>query len=62
MQLFQARLHYCDRTHKRVLRTLGIYQGMAVADCAPEEMGIGTVFAIPKLLRQHGLKVEDIGL
>jgi acetyl-CoA acetyltransferase len=35
---------------------------MAVAGCAPEEMGIGPVFAIPKLLKQHGLKVDDIGL
>ena len=48
--------------HKRGLRTLGIYRGMSVAGCAPEEMGIGPVFAIPKLLRQHGLKIEDIGL
>ena len=35
---------------------------MAVAGCAPEEMGIGPVFAVPKLLARHGLKVEDIGL
>lgn len=35
---------------------------MAVAGCAPEEMGIGPVFAIPKLLKQHGLAVGDIGL
>lgn len=47
---------------KRGLTPLGIYRGMAVAGCAPEEMGIGPIYAIPKLLRQHGLKVDDIGL
>jgi acetyl-CoA acetyltransferase family protein len=47
---------------KRGLAPLGIYRGMAVAGCAPEEMGIGPVYAIPKLLRHHGLKVSDIGL
>ena len=44
------------------LPVLGIYRGMAVAGCAPEEMGIGPVFAVPRLLQQHGLKVQDIGL
>jgi acetyl-CoA C-acetyltransferase len=47
---------------RRGLAPLGIYRGMAVAGCAPEEMGIGPVFAIPKLLKQHGLKVDDIDL
>ena len=47
---------------KRGLSPLGLYRGMAVAGCAPEEMGIGPVFAIPKLLKQHGLKIDDIGL
>ncbi|CAN5467668.1 acetyl-CoA C-acyltransferase [soil metagenome] len=47
---------------QRGLQPLGIYRGMAVAGCAPEEMGIGPVYAVPKLLRQHGLKVSDIGL
>jgi acetyl-CoA C-acetyltransferase len=47
---------------KRGLHPLGLYRGMAVAGCAPEEMGIGPVHAIPKLLRQQGLKVSDIGL
>ncbi|PWV97791.1 acetyl-CoA C-acetyltransferase/acetyl-CoA acyltransferase [Hoeflea marina] len=46
----------------RGLRPLGIYRGMAVAGCPPEEMGIGPIHAVPRLLRQHGLKVEDIGL
>lgn len=41
---------------------LGIYRGMQVAGCAPEEMGIGPVFAIPKLLDRAGLSVDDIGL
>ncbi len=47
---------------KRGLQPLGAYRGMAVAGLAPEEMGIGPVFAIPKLLKRHGLKVGDIGL
>ena len=44
------------------LEPLGIYRGMAVAGCEPDEMGIGPVFAVPKLLKQHGLTVNDIGL
>jgi len=47
---------------KRGLKPLGIYRGMSVAGCPPEEMGIGPVHAVPKLLKQHGLKIEDIGL
>ena len=47
---------------RRGLQPLGIYRGMAVAGCDPAEMGIGPVFAVPKLLQQHGLKIEDIGL
>ena len=44
------------------LPVLGIYRGIAVAGCAPDEMGIGPVLAVPKLLSQHGLKPQDIGL
>ncbi|WP_028221035.1 acetyl-CoA C-acyltransferase [Paraburkholderia oxyphila] len=44
------------------LAPLGVYRGMAVAGVAPEEMGIGPVYAIPKLLKQHALSVDDIGL
>jgi acetyl-CoA C-acetyltransferase len=47
---------------RRGLAPLGIYRGMAVAGCAPEEMGIGPIHAVPKLLKQNGLKVADIGL
>ena len=47
---------------RRGLHPLGIYRGMAVAGCSPDEMGIGPVFAVPKLLQKHGLKVEDIDL
>ncbi|OWW22741.1 acetyl-CoA C-acyltransferase, partial [Noviherbaspirillum denitrificans] len=47
---------------RRGLQPLGIYRGMAVAGCAPEEMGIGPVFAVPRLLERHGLRVSDIGL
>jgi acetyl-CoA C-acetyltransferase len=41
---------------------LGLFRGFAVAGCAPDEMGIGPVFAVPKLLQRHGLTVGDIGL
>jgi acetyl-CoA C-acetyltransferase len=44
------------------LTPLGAYRGIAVAGCEPDEMGIGPVFAVPKLLKQHGLSVDDIGL
>lgn len=47
---------------KRGLEPLGIYRGMAVAGCEPDEMGIGPVFAVPKLLEKHNLKIDDIGL
>ena len=47
---------------RRGLKPLGIYRGLAVAGLAPEEMGIGPVLAVPKLLKTHGLKVNDIGL
>ena len=47
---------------RRGLTPLGVYRGMAVAGCGPDEMGIGPVFAIPKLLKQHGLTIDDIGL
>ncbi len=47
---------------KRGLQPLGRYVGMAVAGTKPDEMGIGPVFAIPKLLNRFGLKMDDIGL
>ena len=47
---------------QRGIEPLGAYRGIAVAGCEPDEMGIGPVFAIPKLLKAHGLKMEDIGL
>lgn len=47
---------------RRDLTTYGYYRGMSVTGCAPEEMGIGPVTAIPRLLRNHGLTVDDIGL
>lgn len=40
----------------------GVFRGLAVAGCEPDEMGIGPVFAVPKLLKRHGLKIDDIGL
>jgi acetyl-CoA C-acetyltransferase len=47
---------------QRGLKPLGAYRGMAVAGCEPDEMGIGPVFAIPRLLKRFGLKMDDIGL
>jgi len=51
-----------EEAARRGLRPLGAYRGMAVAGCRADEMGIGPVFAIPKLLQQTGLAVGDIGL
>jgi acetyl-CoA C-acetyltransferase len=51
-----------DLANSLGLEPLGAYRGMAVAGCEPDEMGIGPVFAVPKLLKQHGLTVNDIGL
>jgi acetyl-CoA C-acetyltransferase len=47
---------------KRGLQPLGVYRGLAVAGCRPEEMGIGPVFAVPKLLERNGLSIADIDL
>jgi acetyl-CoA C-acetyltransferase len=47
---------------KRGIKPLGIFRGFAVAGCEPDEMGIGPVFAVPRLLERAGLKVDDIGL
>ena len=47
---------------KRGIEPLGIYRGLAVAGCEPDEMGIGPVFAVPRLLERNGLSVDDIDL
>jgi acetyl-CoA C-acetyltransferase len=47
---------------KRNLKPLGLYKGMAVAGCEPDEMGIGPIYAVPKLLQKFGLNMDDIGL
>ncbi|MEM1187586.1 MAG: acetyl-CoA C-acyltransferase [Pseudomonadota bacterium] len=47
---------------QRGLEPLGLYRGIAVAGLEPDEMGIGPIYAVPKLLKQHGLSVDDIGL
>ena len=47
---------------KRGLKPMGIYRGFAVAGCEPNEMGIGPVYAIPKLLERTGIKIADVGL
>ena len=51
-----------EAASKRGLSPLGIYRGIAVAGCAPEEMGMGPVYAVPRLLDRAGLKIDDIGL
>ncbi|MGE3693454.1 MAG: acetyl-CoA C-acyltransferase [Novosphingobium sp.] len=51
-----------DVAARRRLPVLGYFRGFAVAGCAPDEMGIGPVFAVPKLLLQTGLSMDDIGL
>ena len=50
------------RAEQLGLQPLGIFRGFAIAGCEPDEMGIGPVFAVPRLLQRAGLKVEDIGL
>jgi acetyl-CoA C-acetyltransferase len=47
---------------RRGISPLGLYRGIAISGCAPDEMGIGPVLAVPKLLKMHGLTVPDIGL
>ncbi|MCD0504323.1 acetyl-CoA C-acyltransferase [Bordetella petrii] len=44
------------------LQALGVFRGLAIAGCEPDEMGIGPVYAVPRLLQRHGLKVDDIDL
>jgi acetyl-CoA C-acetyltransferase len=51
-----------DEAARRGMNILGLFRGFAVAGCAPDEMGIGPVFAVPKLLRQAGLSIDDVGL
>ncbi|AOK00500.1 MULTISPECIES: acetyl-CoA C-acyltransferase [Burkholderia] len=51
-----------DIAQREGLQPLGVFRGFAVAGCEPDEMGIGPVFAVPKLLKQTGLKIDDIGL
>ncbi len=51
-----------ERAQREGLPVLGLFRGFAVAGCAPDEMGIGPVLAVPPLLRRHGLQVGDIGL
>jgi acetyl-CoA C-acetyltransferase len=47
---------------RRGIQPLGVFRGLAVAGCEPDEMGIGPVFAVPRLLERHGLSVDDIDL
>jgi acetyl-CoA acetyltransferase family protein len=51
-----------ERAKQLGVEPLGIYRGTAVAGCGPEEMGIGPVFAVPKLLKRHGLSLDDIDI
>jgi acetyl-CoA C-acetyltransferase len=47
---------------RRGLKPLGVFRGFAVAGCEPDEMGIGPVFAVPKLLKRTGITINDVGL
>src|SRR5260221_1545586 len=47
---------------RRGLKALGIFRGFAVAGCEPDEMGIGPVFAVPRLLERTGIKMQEVGL
>ena len=49
-----------DRARELGIEPMGVYRGTAVAGCQPDEMGIGPVYAVPKLLKQHGLSMDDI--
>ena len=51
-----------DRAKQLEIEPMGIYRGSAVAGCGPDEMGIGPVFAVPKLLKRHGLTMNDIDI
>ena len=51
-----------ERANELGIEPMGIYRGTAVAGCGPEEMGIGPVFAVPKLLKRHGLTIDDIDI
>ena len=51
-----------DRAKALGVEPLAVYRGTAVAGCGPEEMGIGPVFAVPKLLQRHGLTIDDIDI
>lgn len=51
-----------EEAAKRGIAPLGFFRGFATAGCEPDEMGIGPVFAVPRLLERHGLKIDDIGL
>ena len=51
-----------DRAKALGIEPLGIYRGSAVAGCAPDEMGIGPIYAVPKLLKRHGLTIDDIDI
>ena len=51
-----------DRAKKLGIEPLGFFRGCVFAGCEPDEMGVGPVFAVPKLLKQHGLKIDDIDI
>ena len=55
-------IEYAKEAERLGLQPLGAFRGLAVHGCEPDEMGIGPVFAVPKLLARHGLKVDDIDL
>ena len=57
-----AVLMEAKEAERRGIQALGFYRGISVAGCEPDEMGIGPIYAVPKLLKANGLKLDDIGL
>jgi len=51
-----------DEAEKRGIAPMGAFKGFCVAGCEPDEMGIGPVFAVPRLLERHGLSIDDIDI
>jgi acetyl-CoA C-acetyltransferase len=51
-----------SEAHRRNIKPLGIFRGFATAGCAPDEMGIGPIYAVPRLLKRAGLTIKDIDL
>ena len=62
ISITEASIKLDEKAEKANIAPLGIFRGMAVSGLEPDEMGIGPIYAIPKLLNRHGLKMQDIDL